>query len=62
MTLELARQNAEHEASQQQEWQQLSQWLLLSFIPGLGAVRYRSLLKEFGHPEAILSATQSRFT
>lgn len=57
MTLELARQNAEHEASQQQEWQQLSQWLLLSFIPGLGAVRYRSLLKEFGHPEAILSAS-----
>ena len=34
MTLELTRQNAEHQASQQQEWQQLSQWLLLSFIPG----------------------------
>ena len=53
MTLELTRQQVELS----QEWQQLSNWLLLSFIPGLGTVRYRALLKEFGSPDAILSAS-----
>lgn len=52
MTLELTRQQVDIS----QEWQQLRNWLLLSFIPGLGAVRYRALLKEFGSPEAILAA------
>lgn len=38
-------------------WQQLRKWLLLSFQQGLGAVRFRALLREFGSPEAILSAS-----
>ena len=37
-------------------WQKLEPWLLLFHIPGLGATRYRALLKAFGHPETILSA------
>ncbi|KEQ11844.1 DNA-binding protein [Endozoicomonas montiporae] len=53
----MTRPNTEQEALHQQEWQELRQWLLLSFISGLGAVRYRALLKEFGHPESILNAT-----
>ena len=52
MTLELTHRHV----SQDQEWQQLSQWLLLSLLPGLGAVRFQALLKEFGSPQAILSA------
>lgn len=53
MTLELIKE----QSSCQQEWQPLSQWLLLSFIPGVGAVRYQALLKQFGSPEGILSAS-----
>ena len=53
MTLELTKQPI----TLPQEWQQLSNWLLLSFIPGLGAVRYRALLKQFGSPEGILAAS-----
>ena len=38
------------------DWQQLSPWLLLSFLPGLGPVRTRQLLECFGEPERILYA------
>ena len=39
------------------EWQQLRKWLLLSFLPGLGAVRFNALLNEFQSPEGIFSAS-----
>ncbi|MGI9275733.1 MAG: DNA-processing protein DprA [Endozoicomonas sp.] len=42
---------------QNEHWQQLRKWLLLSFLPGLGAVRFRALLKQFGSPERILGAS-----
>ncbi|MDB5810552.1 MAG: protecting protein DprA [Betaproteobacteria bacterium] len=35
------------------------QWLRLALIPGVGAVTLRSLLTEFGSPEAILAASQA---
>lgn len=38
------------------DWQQLSPWLLLSFLPGLGPVRTRQLLEHFTEPERILYA------
>lgn len=38
-------------------WQQLKQWLLLSFQPGLGAVRLNALVREFGSASAVLSAS-----
>ncbi|WP_062267122.1 DNA-processing protein DprA [Endozoicomonas arenosclerae] len=38
-------------------WQQLRKWLLLSFQPGLGAVRFNALIREFGTADAILSAS-----
>ncbi len=34
-------------------WQQLSHWLLLSFMPGLGPVKAQRLLEFFGSPERI---------
>ena len=40
-----------------QQWQQLRKWLLLSFLPGIGPVRYRALLREFGSPEGVFSAS-----
>ena len=44
---------------QDEHWQQLRKWLLLSFLPGLGAVRFRALLKQFGSPDRILGASYS---
>ncbi|WP_422413502.1 MULTISPECIES: DNA-processing protein DprA [unclassified Endozoicomonas] len=38
-------------------WQPLRKWLLLSFQPGLGAVRFNGLIREFGSADAILSAS-----
>ena len=38
------------------QWHQLSPWLLLSLIPGLGPVRTRQLLDCFGSPDRILYA------
>lgn len=43
-------------ANKKREWQQLSPWLLLSFLPGLGPARTRLLLECFGSPERILYA------
>ena len=43
-------------------WQQLSPWLLLSFLPGLGPVRTRQLLECFGNPERILYAPRDELT
>ena len=40
-----------------EQWQQLRKWLLLSFLPGIGPVRYRALLREFGSPEGVFSAS-----
>ena len=43
-------------------WQQLSPWLLLSFLPGLGPVRTRQLLECFGSPERILYAPRDELS
>jgi len=36
----------------------IKDWLALSFIPGLGKRTYLKLLKEFGHPRAVLEAKE----
>ena len=46
-----------HKDSQNSEWQQLRKWLLLSFQPGLGPVRFNKLLNEYGSIDAILAAS-----
>ncbi|MRI33371.1 DNA-protecting protein DprA [Endozoicomonas sp. OPT23] len=49
-----------HQPEHQQkysDWQQLRKWLLLSFQPGLGPVRFNSLLQEFGSVDAVFSAS-----
>ncbi len=54
-----------HQQEYQQEqqysdWQQLRKWLLLSFQPGVGPVRFNSLLKEFGSVDAVFSASYTQ--
>ena len=44
-------------SAREYQWQQLRKWLLLSFLPGIGPVRYRALLREFGSPEGVFSAS-----
>ena len=43
--------------AREQRWQQLRKWLLLSFLPGIGPVRYQALLREFGSPDGVFSAS-----
>ena len=51
----------EHLQEQQySDWQQLRKWLLLSFQPGVGPVRFNSLLKEFGSVDAVFSASYTQ--
>ena len=43
-------------------WQDISPWLLLSFLPGLGPVKTRQLLECLGSPERVLCAPRDELS